>query len=167
MLEQAERIDPERSASLLFRFENEDLLYERAKEKPVFGWGSWGRNQLHDPITGTINSVSDGRWIIVIGVFGWVGFMAEFGLLALPMILLWRESRRLRPEEISPYLGPLSLIQAVNMIDLIPNATLTPLTWLVAGALLGHAEVLRAKRAETSVETPDHKLVLQPSRTII
>jgi hypothetical protein len=34
----------------------------------------------------------------------------------------------------------LMLMLAVNMVDLMPNATVTPLTWLLAGALLGHAE---------------------------
>jgi len=36
----------------------------------------------------------------------------------------------------------LALILAVNLVDLLPNATLVPLTWLIAGALLGHAESL-------------------------
>ena len=27
----------------------------------------------------------------------------------------------------------------MNIIDLIPNATLTPITWLIAGTLLGNA----------------------------
>jgi hypothetical protein len=31
----------------------------------------------------------------------------------------------------------------VNLADLIPNASITPLTWLIAGALLGYAEHAR------------------------
>jgi hypothetical protein len=31
----------------------------------------------------------------------------------------------------------------MNLLDLIPNATITPLTWLTAGALLGNANRLR------------------------
>ncbi len=150
MLSAAASISPERANSLKFRFDNEDLLRNRANEKPLFGWGSWGRNHEHNPVDGTITTVSDGRWIITLGVFGWVGFLAEFALLGLPIFLLWREVRHLPSSKISPFLGPLVLILAVNLVDLIPNATLTPLTWLLSGALLGHAELLaRQRRGET------------------
>ena len=43
-------------------------------------------------------------------------------------------------------IAPLSLILAINIFDMLPNATLTPLTWMVAGALTGYAEQLRAER---------------------
>ncbi|KNG93864.1 hypothetical protein [Pseudaestuariivita atlantica] len=146
MLEAAAAIDPDRAASLEFRFTNENTLLERAYEKPVFGWGSWGRNHILDPVNGNILTVTDGRWIIVIGVWGWVGFLAEFGLLLLPLILLWREAVAPREGEISPFIAPLSLLLGINMIDMVPNATITTLTWLLAGALTGYAEVLRAER---------------------
>lgn len=146
ILAAAERVSAERAYSLQFRFENEDQLLERAREKPWFGWGSWGRNHLHDPVNGTILTVTDGRWIITIGVFGWLGFIAEFGLLALPIFLLFKEIRLAPPARVSPYIGPLALLLAVNMVDMLPNATLTPITWLLSGALLGHAEMLRRYR---------------------
>ena len=46
-------------------------------------------------------------------------------------------------ERDSIFLGALALIIAINMIDLLPNASLSPWTWLLAGALLGRAEALR------------------------
>jgi len=146
LLDRAAAIDQDRAYSLEFRFDNENTLLERAYLKPVFGWGSWGRNQILDPVTGFITTVSDGRWIIVIGVYGWVGFLAEFGLLLLPLILLWREAKHAPPDAVSPLIAPLSLLLAVNVADMIPNATLTPLTWMVAGALTGYAEALKAQR---------------------
>ena len=114
-----------------------------ASEKPLFGWGIWGRNQLYDADGKTI-SITDGRWIIVIGIFGWCGYIVEFGLLALPILLLARQARRLPEDALSPYAAALALLLAINMIDLLPNATLTPLTWLLAGALVGYAEALKA-----------------------
>ncbi len=146
LLAQAASIDPDRAASLQFRFDNEQTLLDRAYIKPVFGWGSWGRNHILDPVSGNILTVTDGRWIIVIGVYGWVGFLAEFGLLVLPLFLLWREAVAAREIPVSPLIAPMSLILAINVLDMIPNATLTPLTWLVAGALTGYAEQLRAER---------------------
>ena len=91
---QAEAISPARAHSLNFRFQNEEILLARADEKPWFGWGGWGRNLVRDPVTGLIASVPDGRWIIVFGSFGWVGYIAEMGLLALPIALLSRAARR-------------------------------------------------------------------------
>ncbi|WP_353473404.1 hypothetical protein PVT71_04995 [Salipiger sp. H15] len=146
ILAQAAAISPERAYSLEFRFDNENTLLDRAYEKPVFGWGSWGRNHILDPVSGNILTVTDGRWIIVIGVYGWVGFLAEFGLLLLPLLLLWRESTARGRDEVSPFIAPLSLLLAINLSDMVPNATLTPLTWLVAGALTGYAEALKAAR---------------------
>lgn len=148
LLAAAASVDPQRAGSLKFRFDNENILLDRAYKKPVFGWGSWGRNHILDPVSGRILTVTDGRWIIVIGVYGWIGFLAEFGLLVLPLLLLWREVTATRSDSVSPFIAPLSLILAVNVFDMLPNATLTPLTWLVAGALLGHAEQLRRERLQ-------------------
>lgn len=142
LVAQANKVNDNRGASLNFRFYNEDILMERAREKPLFGWGSWGRNHIHDPANGTILSVTDGRWIILMGVYGIIGFIAEFGLLCLPLILLWATMRKLPTGSLSNYAAPLALILAVNVIDLIPNATLTPITWIISGALLGYAERL-------------------------
>ncbi|WP_323763947.1 hypothetical protein [Marinovum sp.] len=146
LLAGAASIDPDRAASLDFRFNNEDMLLERAYEKPLFGWGSWGRNLIYNDVTGSLETITDGRWIIVMGKYGWLGFLAEFGLLVLPIFLLWREMLARKPEEISPFIGPLTLILAVNAVELVPNATLTPLTWLLSGALMGYAETLRRER---------------------
>jgi hypothetical protein len=146
MLEQAAAIQEERASSLRFRLETEWEVLERARERPFFGWGGWGRNVPRDPVTGRSDTVMDGHWIIVISVFGWLGYIVEFGLLALPLVLLARRARGLPEAALSPYAGPLALILGINMIDLLPNATLTPLTWLVAGALLGHAEARAGAR---------------------
>lgn len=146
LLDQAATIDPARAASLQFRFDNEDLLIERAYEKPWFGWGSWGRNHILNPISGAIETVTDGRWIILIGTFGWVGFLAEFGLIFYGVFLIVWEARKADAARLTPYLGPLALLLSINALDMVPNATLTPITWLICGALVGYGEELRGVR---------------------
>jgi hypothetical protein len=141
----AERVDAERANSMRFRFDNETILLDRAERKPLFGWGIWSRHHVLDENSGEILTVTDGRWVLVIGTLGWIGFLAEFGLLALPMVLMWWRTRG-GIEAVSPLVGPLILILGINVFDLIPNATITPLTWLIAGAVLGHAEEHQRRR---------------------
>lgn len=159
ILEAAGSIDPDRAASLEFRFTNENRLLERAQQKPLFGWGNYDRNQIMNPANGVIETITDGRWIILIGQLGWLGFLAEFGLLVLPVFLLWRETRHRAVEDYSLLIVPLSLILAVNVFDMLPNATLTPLTWLMAGALTGYAETLRDGRGAYE---PKERLAWRP-----
>jgi hypothetical protein len=149
LLSQARAVDEDREGSLRFRFQNEDTLLDRAYIKPVFGWGSWGRNHILDPVNGNILTVTDGRWIIIIGTYGWVGFLAEFGILLLPLLMMARQVLGPDAAKISPLAGPLCLLLAINAVDLIPNATLTPLTWLIAGALTGYSERLRERAIKT------------------
>lgn len=132
-------ISEERAASLEYRFRNEDILLARTNEKPLSGWGGFGRNRVFDPQTGRDISTTDGMWIITIGTWGWPGYLAQFGLLVLPMIFLAAKRREM---EISYATSGLALVLATNLLDMIPNATLTPLTWLIGGALAGRYSVV-------------------------
>jgi len=140
-------VNPLRAQSLEYRFNNEAQLLDRAAQKPAFGWSGWGRSLVRDPEDGEILTIPDGRWIIVFGSFGWLGYIAEFGLLALPLLLLGVHVLRHKKAELSPYIGAVALILGITLIDMLLNATLTPLTWLTAGAVLGYAERLSPRRA--------------------
>jgi len=150
LLAAAESVDAERANSLRFRLANETVLLDRAMERPVFGWGTWGRNQIYSG-SGEILTTTDGRWIITIGVYGSAGFIAEFGLLFMPIFLVWWRVARGAGHD-HPLIGGAVLILAANALDMVPNATLTPMTWLFAGALLGYCE--RVKIAQRQVQTP-------------
>lgn len=148
ILAQAEAISVARAESLAFRFGNEEQLLERAHEKPWFGWGGWGRNLVRHAETAAILTIPDGRWIIVFGTFGWLGYLAEMGLLAVPLLLLGLRMRHMRNDQLSPYVAAVAIILAATMGDMLLNATLIPLTWLCAGAVLGYAERLQKTQAD-------------------
>lgn len=152
LLQQAYEISPERAGSLLFRLENERILLERAERKPLLGWGSFGRNLIYGS-DGRLLTIPDGRWVIVFGTYGWIGYLAEFGLLSLPLFLLLLRIRGVPSAALPPWLGGVALILAINMIDMLPNATLTPLTWLTAGALLGYAQTVRVQQRQTRLQS--------------
>jgi hypothetical protein len=164
----ADTMSPDRAYSLRFRIENEEILLARAQERPWFGWGGYGRAFTHDPITGRQLNIADGAWVILMGTYGWVGYVAEFGLFALPLVLLGREALRQPKTALSPWVGAVALILGANMIDLLPNATQIPFTWLMAGALLGEAERLaRARRAADAELRRDRNNAAKPLRTVI
>lgn len=140
----AGKFSADRAASFQFRVDNEELLLAHAERKILFGWGGYGRNMVYDEFTGRSN-IADGMWIITMGIYGWTGYIAQFGLLVLPLLLLGREVWSQR-SPVSPWVASVSLIFAANLLDLLPNGTLIPFTWLMAGALLGQAEALARQR---------------------
>jgi hypothetical protein len=142
LVEMAIIYDAERSKSLQFRFGHEEKLLERAMERPFFGWGRFGRSRVYDEESGRDVSVTDGRWIITMGQFGLIGFLAEFGLLALTILRAAAVSGRAETDSDRVFLAALGLIVGISMVDQLPNSSLSPLTWLMAGALLGRAERL-------------------------
>ncbi len=133
--ELAQSVSQERADSLKFRFDNEDALLAHANEKPLFGWGSWGRNQLYEAESGKMVSVSDGIWVILIGIYGWLGYIGHFGLLTLPILFYVLRRSQFGPSLITP---GLMMVVSANLIDLLPNAGLVSYVWLMAGALAGY-----------------------------
>ncbi len=136
--ELAQSISEERAISLQTRLINEDRLLAKANLKPAFGWGGWGRSRVFDTETGQDISTVDGYWVILIGVNGWLGYLALFGLQTLPIFLLSRNWQKL---QISLATSGLAIVLVVNLVDLIPNSGITPVTWLIAGALAGRCEL--------------------------
>lgn len=129
--DQVARYSEERGGSFQTRIDNEEQLLARASQRPWFGWGGYGRNRVFDENTGKDLSITDGTWVIVVGTNGWVGYFAAFGILCLPMLPMGR----------SRLVGSLAregvaLVLAVNLLDLLPNSSLGPITWLLAGTVV-------------------------------
>jgi len=133
-----------RADSLKTRFDNEEQLLDRAWERPWFGWGRYGRNRIYEGWNGADSTLSDGHWVLQMGSFGLVGFVSEFGLLALCVFRAAMALRFTTTMKESVCLAALALIVALNTFDLLPNGWLMPWTWLLAGTLLGRAEALSA-----------------------
>lgn len=159
MAEVTRSFSEEREESFVTRLTNENFLLERAEQKRFFGWGSWGRNRTAAEETG-IATITDGTWIIVIGCWGWVGYIALFGLLGVPSLKLLRYHRRLNALTMND--AALFAMLAVNLLDLIPNSSLRPLTWLIAGALCALRMTAKAGNAGAN-----HKEVVERKETVI
>lgn len=141
------KIDAKRADSLLFRFDNEDELLAHANNKPLAGWGTWGRNRVFNEKGGDI-AATDGYWVIVVGVYGWLGYIAQFGLMGIATVLLAMNRKRL---QVTPATAGVAMVMAAAMIDLIPNATTSPILWMMAGALMGRYQTAEAVEKETNI----------------
>jgi hypothetical protein len=135
---------PERAGSLEARLVNEEALLERASQRFLFGWGTYGRGFIYDD-NGNLVYAPDGYWVITIGAFGFLGFLAVFGLLSLPIFVAARAVKFAETFADKVFLSALALIVAVNIFDLLPNSSIRPWTWLLTGALLGRSERLRQR----------------------
>ena len=132
MVDVAGAVSVDRATSLRTQFDEERPLLERASQRLVFGWGRWGRNRVFDEETGRDLVTTDGRWIITMGQFGLFGFLAEFGLLALPVFRAAGAIKYAESWRDKVFLAALALIISANIVELLPNATLSPWTWLLA-----------------------------------
>jgi O-antigen ligase len=143
-----------RAQSLGYRLECEELLRERAWQRPWFGWGGWNRGRVYDEY-GNDLAVTDGRWIIALGDRGLVGLLALFAALLLPPLRFaslfppWRWSE--------PAVAPVAaaaIAVLIFSIDSLLNAGIDHLFPFMAGGLIGlnpkhfaAREAVRANRA--------------------
>jgi hypothetical protein len=142
------RISPERAESLDFRLRNETLLLKKAKERPVFGWGGWGRSRIID-VRGEDRSVTDSLWIITLGTTGGFGLTMLLTALLLPIVrFLWHAPPRHWSGAADAPAAALAVAFGLHVNDCLFNAMLNPVFMLAAGALAGAAARLGPAQAD-------------------
>ncbi len=129
--------DADRIASVEFRFDNEEILGERARIRPTFGWGGFGRNRVFDEYGKDI-SVTDSLWMIVFGTAGIVGLVSLMTTLLLPVAAFCiRFPARLWA---TPMVAPAAALCAgllMYAVDCVLNAMVNPIFALVCGGIAG------------------------------
>jgi hypothetical protein len=131
----ADVISEARADSLRYRLRQEDMLSEKALQRPVFGWGGWGRNRVRDD-AGRDISVTDGLWIIALGNYGFVGLSSLTASLLTPALLAWwRLPVRSWATPALASTTALTVALTLYMIDSIPNGMVNPIFLLTAGAV--------------------------------
>ncbi len=122
--------------SLEWRMDNEDILLERARERPILGWGGWGRARVFDADTGVESTYVDGLWIITLGDRGALSLAAIVLTMQLPVLLVvWRAAGRDFTHPVMAAPACLAILLVLYGIDMIPNAMINPIFMLGAGGI--------------------------------
>jgi hypothetical protein len=130
----------DRAQSLEFRFLHENVLIQHANEKFYIGWGGWARNRLFD-------SVTDGYWILIFGMYGLFFFLALFGLFIEPLLTHTSKSRNVFNNKTVWGLGVILIFILINQL---PNSSLThSWIWLLSGMLAGKFSINKGKLKTT------------------
>lgn len=147
LVELAADIDEGRAASLEFRMHNENILGEKARQRPWFGWGGWGRNRVYDE-EGNDVSITDGLWMIAFGINGTVGLVSLYSSMLLgPTLLVWRcHPRRWASEPATAVAAALAVACLIEATDSLPNGMQIPVMTMALGAVSGVALNAKAQR---------------------
>ena len=133
----AENISVERALSLWTRMENENIVVEKALQRPFFGWGGWGRSRVYDE-EGNDVTVTDGLWIIILGENGLVGLGSFTFTLLLPVFMFFKKyPAETWARHSVASLAALSVLLGLYMVDNLLNAMINPIFTVIAGGLTG------------------------------
>lgn len=129
--------NPRAAQSLRWRFQNEKILAEKAMQRPIFGWGGWGRSRVRDA-WGRQLAFIDSLWIIVFGRTGIYGLIFMITMILSPVALFLL--RYPAATWATPTIGPLAalvMLLCLYTVDCLPNAMVNPIYMLGSGGLIG------------------------------
>lgn len=136
MVSIASAIHERRGASLQDRIYNDTILAEKALQRPVFGWGGWGRARIYRE-DGKDISITDGLWIIVLGNTGIFGLAALNAMLLIPpLMFLRRYPARSWTHPAVASAATLTIMVVLYMIDNLFNDMFNPLYVMSAAGLV-------------------------------
>lgn len=141
----ARMVDPVRAESLEFRIFHENMLIGRAMDRPILGWGRWGRNRVTDE-HGRTQTVTDGLWVIAFGTMGLVGLSALYMWLLVPPGVVFVRAKAIGSAITAAPVG-LAVVLVLYSIDAIFNAMLNQMWTVIAGALVSAVAISTVARA--------------------
>lgn len=146
----AEQASADRADSLEFRVNQERSLIAKAMERPLFGWGGWGRARVFSE-DGTDRSVTDSLWIIVLGNNGIVGLLALGAMLLLGPITACFALRGASWSDAETVCWiTLALIVVLYAADCCVNAMPNPIYMICAGGLTSAGRVVSQRISHRS-----------------
>jgi hypothetical protein len=125
----------DRVGSVRFRFDNEEILGAKARQRIVFGWGGYNRNRVFDEY-GKDTTVTDSLWIIAFGVNGAFGLFSLTAAILVPVLsfIVRYPARTWSNPNVAPA-AALAVCIVLYMLDCLLNAMVNPIFMLAAGGL--------------------------------
>ncbi|MDX2239167.1 MAG: O-antigen ligase domain-containing protein [Leptolyngbyaceae cyanobacterium bins.302] len=147
----------DRVASLQFRFDNEEILGAKARQRMLFGWGGFGRNRIFNEM-GEDVTVTDSLWIIAFGINGVFGLASMTAAILLPPIvfLIRYPAKFWKNPNVAPA-AAIAICIVLYMLDCVLNAMVNPIFMLAGGGLA--TMVIQPKRVtEAQMKRPVRQL---------
>lgn len=134
-------INEDRARSLEGRVREEIQLSEKARTRPVVGWGLQRRSRITNE-AGKDISTTDSMWIVVFGTRGLVGLLTLTMCYTLPTLLLPKRlpSNLWRAPSMIPAWA-LGVIVSLWLVDCLFNYLFIPIYMCAAGGLMGLSKV--------------------------
>jgi hypothetical protein len=155
-IQAARFVDSDRIESLGIRLRQEDLFSTKAMERPLLGWGGYGRGWPLDPDTGQkMIQMVDSLWLITFSSKGFLGILSLVTATLIGPWIILRSTRKDRNDSDSSTIVPvvLSIIVILFMIDSLINGMLNPVYILIAGALISWH--INQKHTQVSGQIPN------------
>jgi hypothetical protein len=175
-LQMIKSVNPDKAQSLNFRFVHEAVIVEHSMERPLFGWGGWGRNRprgaevLEFTAAGGVGigreeAITDGAWVIYLGQKGLVGLVGLWGLFVVPgaMATVWVLRLRMPLAQGAPIFG-LAAFCSLYSIDLLLNAFPTPALPMICGALVSFVVLASNYKRPDQVVRSGQSVISVPTR---
>jgi hypothetical protein len=146
-------ISPERAQSLKYRFDMEDGMLDKARERPWFGFGGYGRLFVYNKYNGRSESIPDGVVAMTLAGRGFVTFYAYFFPYALAVLRARLLLPKIRKQKNRMMLAALAMTCAIILFDLIINSEFFPLFMMLFGILYSLPKVMiKEEQAELAEE---------------
>ena len=128
-------IDADKSRSILFRLDNENIISANVRERPVFGWGR--QMESADDHRGG-RAVPDSLWIGVFAQCGAVGLISIMAVLLLPVAVFITQypSTRWLDAAVAPT-AALAVVVTLYTLDDLANAMVNSVLMLASDGLAG------------------------------
>jgi tetratricopeptide (TPR) repeat protein len=129
-------VGQDRANSLEYRLLNEDVFIAKALQRPIFGWGGWGRIFVYDD-AGNKLTVSDQLTVIAFASYGFVGLTAFLMVWLLPPALFLRRFtvKQWTRADVAPA-AVIALVVNLYLLDCMVNGMLNTIYIIAAGGLL-------------------------------
>jgi hypothetical protein len=142
-------ISEKRADSLQTRVNSETLTIQHASQRPLFGWGGFGRSRARDHRGNEV--VTDGMWIILVGMYGVVGLVSFYAWWIWPIVMSRRAPDALAED---PVVFPILIAIGMQAVNLLFNGFLSPILTLIAGGVVTAVYASRRMPAALRAATP-------------